>query len=62
MPGPANNGAASRLRVCSDIVVENPRHVSRGVTLAELDGKPWISRDNIVLVNDGEHHIRVVLG
>ncbi|HWV45816.1 MAG TPA: glycosyl hydrolase family 65 protein, partial [Nitrospira sp.] len=45
-----------------DIAVENPRHVSRGVTLAELDGKPLISRDNIALVKDGEHHLRIVLG
>ncbi len=30
-----------------DIAVENPRHVSRGVTLAELDGN---------------HHLRIVLG
>ncbi len=45
-----------------EIAVENPRHVSRGVTLAELDGKPLISRDNIPLANDGEHHLRIVLG
>jgi len=32
------------------------------VTLAELDGKPLISRDNIALVKDGEHHLRIVLG
>jgi cyclic beta-1,2-glucan synthetase len=45
-----------------DITVDNPCHVSRGVMLMELDGKPLGSRDNIPLVNDGEHHIRVVLG
>ena len=45
-----------------NIVVENPRHVSRGVTLAELDGTPLIGRDNIPLVAAGEHHIRIVLG
>jgi cyclic beta-1,2-glucan synthetase len=44
------------------IAVENPHHVSRGVTLAELDGKQIISRDNIPLVKKGEHHIRIVLG
>ncbi len=45
-----------------NITVESPRHMSRGVTLAELDGKPLISRDNIPLVKDGEHHLRIVLG
>ena len=45
-----------------NIAVENPRFVSRGVTLAELDGKPLISRNNIPLVKDGEHQIRIVLG
>jgi cyclic beta-1,2-glucan synthetase len=45
-----------------DIAVENPRHVSRGVTLAELDGTPLNTRDHIPLVKEGKHHIRVVLG
>jgi cyclic beta-1,2-glucan synthetase len=45
-----------------DITVENPHRVSRGVTLAELDGMPLISRDHIPLAKDGGHHIRVVLG
>ena len=45
-----------------DVAVENPHHVSRGVTSVEFDGIPLISRDNIPLVKDGEHHIRVVLG
>jgi cyclic beta-1,2-glucan synthetase len=44
-----------------DIAVENPRQVSRGVTLTELDGKP-LGRATIPLVDDGEHHIRIVLG
>ncbi|MBH0201455.1 MAG: hypothetical protein HP496_03925 [Nitrospira sp.] len=45
-----------------EIAVENPNHVSRGVTLAELDGKQIVSRDNIPLVVSGNHHVRVVLG
>jgi cyclic beta-1,2-glucan synthetase len=45
-----------------DVAVENPRHVSRGVTLMELDGTPLIGRDSIPLVDAGEHHIRIVLG
>jgi len=45
-----------------DITVENPHHVCRGVTLVELNGKQIISRDNIPLIKEGEHHIRVVLG
>ncbi len=45
-----------------DITVENPHHVCRGVTLVELDGKQIIGRDNIPLIKDGEHHIRIVLG
>jgi cyclic beta-1,2-glucan synthetase len=45
-----------------DIAVENPRHVSRGVTLTELDGKASIDNTNIPLVVDGQHHVRVVLG
>ena len=36
-----------------DIAVENPRNVSRGVTLTELDGTPLIGRDNIPLVDAG---------
>jgi hypothetical protein len=42
--------------------VENSRHVSRGVTLTELDGKASTGNTNIPLVVDGEHHVRVVLG
>jgi cyclic beta-1,2-glucan synthetase len=45
-----------------NITVDNPGHVSRGVTLVELDGNPLISRDNIPLIKEGEHHIRVMLG
>jgi len=42
--------------------VENPRNATRGVTVTELDGAPLIGRDNIPLVDAGEHHIRIVLG
>jgi cyclic beta-1,2-glucan synthetase len=45
-----------------DIAVENPRHVSRGVTLIEVDGKVSTANTNIPLVVSGNHHIRVVLG
>ena len=45
-----------------NISVENPRHVSRGVTLTELDGKVSTDNTNIPLVVSGNHHIRVVLG
>lgn len=45
-----------------DIAVENPRHMNRGVALAELDGKPLSTRDHIPLAKVGGHHIRVVLG
>jgi len=44
------------------IEVENPRQVTRGVTLIELDSQPRIGHDNIPLVRDGEHRIRIVLG
>ena len=45
-----------------DITVDNPRHVSRGVTLIELDGTALTAHRNIPLVVDGNHHVRVVLG
>jgi len=45
-----------------DITVENPRNATRGVTVTELDGAPLIGRDNVPLVDAGEHHIRIVLG
>jgi cyclic beta-1,2-glucan synthetase len=44
------------------ITVENPRNANRGVTLTELDGAPLIGRENIPLLDAGEHHIRIVLG
>jgi hypothetical protein len=43
-------------------MVENPRQVSRGVTLTEVDGNVSIDHTNIPLVIDGKHRIRVVLG
>jgi cyclic beta-1,2-glucan synthetase len=45
-----------------DITVDNPRHVSRGVTLTEVDGNVSTDHTNIPLVIDGKHRIRVVLG
>jgi cyclic beta-1,2-glucan synthetase len=45
-----------------DITVDNPRHVSRGVTLTEVDGKVSTDKTNIPLVVSGNHQIRVVLG
>jgi cyclic beta-1,2-glucan synthetase len=46
-----------------DISVDNPRGVSRGVALTELDGKPLAGGANIPLVDDGAvHQIRIVLG
>ena len=45
------------------IRVENPAGVSRGVTLVEIDGKPFPNSPTIPLVDDGrDHQIRVVLG
>ncbi|HEV3221092.1 MAG TPA: glucoamylase family protein [Candidatus Acidoferrales bacterium] len=46
-----------------EIKVENPSGVSRGVALAEFDGKPLSGPPNIALVDDGAvHQIRIVLG
>jgi cyclic beta-1,2-glucan synthetase len=46
-----------------EIRVENPRSVTRGVTLAELDGKPLGGSANIPLADDGAaHQIRIVMG
>ena len=46
-----------------NISVENPRRVSRGVLLAEMDGKPLASAGNIPLADDGaRHQVRIVLG
>jgi cyclic beta-1,2-glucan synthetase len=47
-----------------EVTVENPRHVSRGVVRAELDGVE-IAKDGarISLVDDGQiHRVRVELG
>jgi cyclic beta-1,2-glucan synthetase len=45
------------------IKVENPSSVSRGVALAEVDGKPLSGPLNIPLVDDrAVHQVRVVLG
>ena len=45
------------------IRVENPKGVSRGIAMAELDGQPLHNSANVPLVDDGgEHHVRVVLG
>ena len=45
-----------------EIVVENPRNVSRGVSLIELDGIGLEDRSGISLVDDHTtHHVRVVL-
>ncbi len=59
-------GYAIRFRYHSaiyDISVDNPRGVSRGVALTELDGKPLAGSAPIPLVDDGAvHQIRIVLG
>jgi cyclic beta-1,2-glucan synthetase len=47
-----------------EIVVENPRGVSRGVLSMEVDDRPLSpGRADVALTNDGAtHRIRVVLG
>ncbi len=46
-----------------DISVDNPRGVTRGVALTELDGKPLDGSASIPLADDGAvHQIRIVLG
>ncbi len=46
-----------------DIAVDNPRGVTRGVALAELDGRPLAGSATVPLVDDGAvHQIRIVLG
>ena len=47
-----------------EIVVENPRGVSRGVARAELDGKPLPHTPvKVPLIDDGAvHNVRVVMG
>jgi cyclic beta-1,2-glucan synthetase len=46
-----------------DLVVENPRGVSRGVSSVEVDGVPLAGDLSIRLVDAGKtHHVRIVLG
>jgi len=45
------------------IVVENPRHLSRGVASVEADGASLDAESGIELADDGNlHRVRVVLG
>jgi cyclic beta-1,2-glucan synthetase len=45
------------------VTVENPRRVSRRVSLAEIDGVRVAADLGVGLVDDGTtHHIRIVLG
>jgi len=46
-----------------EITVQNPRHVGRGVTLVELEGKALAATDAIAVTDDGQtHSLRIVLG
>ena len=45
-----------------EINVENPAHVSRGVSLVELDGQPIPDRWIALQDDGGTHQVRVVLG
>jgi cyclic beta-1,2-glucan synthetase len=46
-----------------EITVENPKGVSRGVALIELNGKRQLNNHRITLQNDGQlHKVRVELG
>ncbi len=46
-----------------DIKVENPKHVSRGVTLVEVDGRSARGGAAILLTDDGvPHTVRILLG
>ncbi len=46
-----------------EIMVQNPSGVSRGVSLAEVDGMPLSGPPNIPLVDDGAvHQVRIILG
>jgi len=46
-----------------DLVVENPRGVSRGVSSVEVDGVPLSGDLSIPLVDTGKsHRVRIVLG
>jgi cyclic beta-1,2-glucan synthetase len=53
-----------RYRSCRyDIVVENPRGASRGVSSAEVDGVSLDGDLTIGLADDGNtHRVRIVLG
>ena len=45
-----------------DIAVENPRHVSQGVTAISVDGTR-LARPVVPALGDGQvHHVRVVMG
>jgi cyclic beta-1,2-glucan synthetase len=48
---------------CYEIIVENPRGISRGVSSVELDGKALAQGAQIALADDSvTHRVRVVLG
>ncbi len=49
-------------RTAYRIVVENPEHVSRGVTRVEVDGVDRTGQDIVVLDDGAEHAVRVVMG
>jgi cyclic beta-1,2-glucan synthetase len=59
-------GFSIAFRHCStryEIVVENPKAMSRGVALLELDGVAQSDRAGIAIVDDQKtHRVRVVLG
>jgi cellobiose phosphorylase len=59
------NGFTLRYRYHStpyEIVVENPKHVCRGVERVELDGEA-VADKVLQLADDGaEHSVRVILG
>jgi cyclic beta-1,2-glucan synthetase len=46
----------------TEILVENPRHVSRGVLRVELDGRELPDRRIPRLRDGATHHARVTLG
>jgi cyclic beta-1,2-glucan synthetase len=46
-----------------DLVVENPRGASRGVSSVEVDGVSLNGEHGIMLADDGKaHRVRIVLG
>ena len=46
-----------------ELKVENPNGVSKGILVAEVDGKPVRGGAAIALVDDGAtHHIKIILG